>query len=107
MVWGAIPRPRQRVLGAWDSRAPVRRGRHGLTADEVDALIARQGGACAGCERTDRRLQLDHDHRHCPGSEGCRRCIRGMLCGPCNTALGLLGDDLAILQRLILYLGPR
>ena len=50
--------------------------------------VVLQGGACAICERTDRPLQVDHDHRHCPGREGCRQCVRGALCGRCNTALG-------------------
>lgn len=107
MAWTTSRRPRQRVLGPWDSRAPVRRGRHGLTAGEVDELIARQGGACAVCGRTDRPLQLDHDHGHCPGPRGCRLCIRGALCGVCNTVLGLLRDDLEVLRQLVRYLEPR
>jgi hypothetical protein len=93
---------RQRVLGAWDSRAPARRRVHGLTADERDALIAFQGGACAICQRPGLRLQVDHDHRHCPGPTGCRACVRGALCGRCNTALGRFGD--AMIPRLVAYL---
>ena len=87
-----IPRPRQRVLGASDSRAPTRRTVHGLTPAEVDALIALQGGLCAVCGRPGQRLQVDHDHRHCPGPLGCRNCVRGMLCNRCNTGLGQIGD---------------
>ncbi len=87
-----LARPHQRVLGDWDSRAPVRRTMHGLTPDEVDGLRALQGGLCAVCGRAGRRLQIDHDHRHCPGSLGCRRCVRGLLCGNCNTGLGRIGD---------------
>ena len=86
-------RPRQRILAPGDSRARVRRRTHGLTADELDALIALQGGACAICGRTGERLEVDHDHRHCPGRQGCRRCVRGLLCGRCNTALGRFGDQ--------------
>jgi hypothetical protein len=93
---------RQRVLGAWDSRAPARRKAHGLTADERDALIALQGGLCAICGRAGQRLEVDHDHRHCPGATGCRSCVRGGLCGRCNTALGRFGD--ANVPRLIAYL---
>ena len=95
-------RPRQRVLGTWDSRAPKRRRAHGLTADERDALSALQGGACAVCGTTAFPLEIDHDHRHCPGPVGCRSCVRGMLCGRCNTALGKLGD--ANITRLLAYL---
>jgi Recombination endonuclease VII len=95
-------RPRQRILGPTDSRAPVRRTAHGLTADEVDALIASQGGACAICGRLGQPLQLDHDHRHCLGRVGCRHCVRGMLCGRCNTALGRIGDHL--IPQILRYL---
>lgn len=94
-------RPRQRVLGPTDSRAPIRRKAHGLTADERDALYRAQGGLCAICQQP-RRLQVDHDHRHCPGSEGCRQCIRGLLCGPCNAGLGWIGDR--NIPRLLAYL---
>jgi hypothetical protein len=93
---------RQRILGPDDSRAPVRRRTHGLTAAERDALIVLQGGRCAICGRTGQRLEVDHDHRHCPGRTGCRSCVRGALCGRCNTALGRFGD--AAIPRLIAYL---
>jgi len=96
------PRPRQRVLGPGDSRAPTRRRAHGLTPAEVDALAALQGGLCAICGRPGLRLQVDHDHRHCPGREGCRRCVRGLVCNRCNSALGQLGDE--NVPRLIAYL---
>ncbi len=95
-------RPRQRILGPADSRAPVLRRTHGLTPAERAALIAFQGGACALCERLGERLQVDHDHRHCPGREGYRACVRGMLCPRCNTALGKLGDHR--IPKLIRYL---
>ena len=93
---------RQRILGPTDSRAPRRRMAHGLTPAEVDALIALQGGACAICGRAAERLQIDHDHRHCPGSQGCRHCVRGALCGRCNTGLGRFGDHL--IPQLMKYL---
>ena len=96
------PRPRQRVLGPWDSRAPARRRSHGLTADERDALTALQGGLCALCGRSGEALEVDHDHRHCPGPVGCRACVRGLLCPRCNTALGKLGD--VNIPRLLAYL---
>jgi hypothetical protein len=95
-------RPRQRILGPTDSRAPVRRRVHGLTADERDALVAFQGGRCAICGRSGQPLQLDHDHRCHAGATGCRLCVRGMLCPRCNGSLGKLGD--ANIPRLIAYL---
>lgn len=102
MPYGTIPRPRQRVLGPTDSRAPLRRKAHGLTPDEIAALIALQGGACAICGRLGEALQIDHDHRHCPGKMGCRHCVRGALCPRCNVALGRFGDHL--IPQVIRYL---
>ncbi len=87
-----IARPRQRVLGPNDSRAPIRRKAHGLTADERDALVRLQGNACAICKEVSDKLAVDHNHMHCPGKEGCRNCVRGMLCPRCNSALGWIGD---------------
>lgn len=40
-------------------------------------------------------LQVDHDHRHCPGKHGCPECIRGMLCNGCNQ----------LMRRVDRYLG--
>ena len=97
-----LHRPRQRVLGPTDSRAPGRRPRHGLTPAERDALVALQGGRCAICLKAGEELEVDHDHRHCPGKIGCRHCIRGMWCGRCNTALGRIGDE--NIPALIRYL---
>lgn len=94
---------RQRALGPWDSRAPVRRTKHGLTPAEVDALIAAQGG-CAICHRTDAELQLDHDHRHCPGRIGCRHCVRGAVCHDCNMAIHYVADNPGRADELAAYL---
>ena len=67
-----------------------------LSQQEVDALTA--GGMCQnpGCKSTDRRLCIDHDH----DSEK----PRGLLCHQCNTALGLLGDNLEVILGLSQYL---
>lgn len=94
-------KPRQRVLGPWDSRAPARRGRHGLSADEIEYL---ETLGCAGCGRPG-PLAVDHDHHTChPGPVGCRNCARGMLCPRCNNILRWLDDDVRVLRRLADYL---
>lgn len=95
-------RPRQRILGTTDSRAPLPRTVHGLKPAEPDALFRLQGGRCAICQRSGVRLVIDHDHRHHPGRSGCRRCVRGLLCTRCNTAIGQLGE--ANVDRLVKYL---
>jgi hypothetical protein len=98
----APARSRQRPLGPNDSRNPIRRKAHGLTADERDALRAAQHGLCAICRQPSDRLAVDHDHRHCEGTYGCRLCVRGMLCPTCNSGLGWIGDK--NIPRLIAYL---
>ena len=52
-------------------------------------------GKCAACGSTN-RLCIDHDHE--------TNKPRGLLCHNCNTALGLVGDNLETLTNLIEYL---
>lgn len=72
---------------------------------------------CAVCDRdllspmpvaTTGRLQallvVDHDHSCCPRATSCGGCVRGFLCGKCNTAAGLLGDSPQNALRLGRYL---
>lgn len=72
--------------------------RYGLTPDDFLALLSTQEGACAVCQRVvgDEKLVIDHDHR--TGK------VRGLLCSPCNTALGFFRDDPATMDRAAAYL---
>jgi hypothetical protein len=70
--------------------------RLGITEAAFDAMLAAQGNACAMCRRPfgpHERICADHDHRCCPkqvkaSARTCGKCIRGLLCFRCNTALG-------------------
>ena len=80
---------------------------YGVTTQQWDAMFAAQAGGCAVCgvaEERGRRLSVDHDHSCCPGKKSCGKCVRGLLCGDCNRALGLLRDDLARIDALSGYL---
>lgn len=60
---------------------------HGTDWLYYEYLLAEQGGTCAICGRPpqpDVRLNIDHDHEHCPGEYACVACIRGLLCADCN-----------------------
>jgi hypothetical protein len=86
------------------SRAPYERQRtlrsYGLTEADWDAFIKRQKNRCAVC-RTDtpggrgERWHIDHDH--------VTNQVRGLLCGKCNSAIGLLQDDPEIIRAAARY----
>lgn len=66
-----------------DRKSHLKRN-YGITLEEFEAMLASQGGGCAICGRSDAD-NVDHDH------ETGR--VRGILCFPCNVAIGLLQDD--------------
>lgn len=79
------------------------RARYRMTNEQYEQMLADQGGGCAICGSND-RLHVDHDHSCCPGRKSCGKCIRGILCHSCNTAIGSMEDDQARLEEAILYL---
>jgi hypothetical protein len=77
----------------------------GITLEEYDRRLEEQNFGCAICGQpetstykgTVRRLAVDHDHE--TGE------IRGLLCGSCNSGIGLLKEDPEILLAAVDYLG--
>lgn len=69
---------------------------YGLTVEQYDAILARQGGVCAGCRGSEVVLCVDHDKE--TGE------VRGILCRNCNTGIGALRHDPGVLRRLVRYL---
>lgn len=85
----------------------IRRGDrlHGLTLEQIKELSGNQGHVCAVCKMPSKfTLQIDHDHKCCPGVYSCGRCVRGLLCISCNRALGLFHDNPEMLAAAISYL---
>ncbi len=79
---------------AWRKANPLKRlnadlkCKYGITLDEYQRMLAAQGGVCAICKGTcprKNRLAVDHDH-----STGE---VRGLLCDPCNSAIGIMEDS--------------
>lgn len=71
---------------------------YGIRQDDIPFIIAKQGG-CAACNTKNpgsRGWAIDHCHN---SNE-----YRGILCHPCNIALGLVGDSIDRLKQLIGYL---
>ena len=88
------------------SNARLLKINYGMTVEEYDALFILQGGVCAICGKPEtafykkasgvRKLCVDHDHE--------TGTIRGLLCGKCNIAIGLMNDDIGMLLSAIRYL---
>ncbi len=71
----------------------------GITVEQYGEMLARQGGVCAICGVENVRgmsLAVDHDHQS--------GRVRGLLCNPCNSAVGLFADDPERLRAAIDYL---
>lgn len=77
---------------------------YGLNEADYDRMLQDQEGVCKICLRRSTRkrhgkslpLAVDHDHQ--TGK------VRGLLCNSCNTAIGLLNDNIVIARRLTNYL---
>jgi len=73
---------------------------YNITLHDYETLLKLQYNRCAICRKhvmnLPKRLYVDHCHK--TGK------IRGLLCNSCNTALGLLKDDISLFKRSIDYL---
>lgn len=72
---------------------------YGLSERQYATILERQSGLCAVCFKPPEPgtlLRVDHDH-----STGQ---VRGLLCGPCNTGIGMLGDSYDRLRSAMRYL---
>ena len=68
---------------------------YGITLAEKQAMALAQNGCCKICNRSDQKLVVDHNH--------ATGRVRGLLCGRCNSAIGILGEDPETLKRAITY----
>lgn len=86
---------------------------YNLTADQYNELLKAQNYRCYICNRTadeaqpgkknKRENNLSVDHCHELEKQGIM-AIRGLLCFPCNIALGKFNDNITILKKAIEYL---
>lgn len=78
------------------------RRKYGLERADYDRMVEAQGNRCLICQREPNggshhaRLHVDHCH-------GSGR-VRGLLCGNCNTMIGLAGEDPKVLLAAVEYL---
>lgn len=123
-AWCGQSLGRPRVGGVWpyicaDCTHPIRHVVDRLKKHHVDHDRARRLLADIGCEICGRdlvntfrdsagkvrtELVVDHDHLCCPGEQSCGRCVRGLICRRCNSALGLLENDAGRARAVASYL---
>ncbi len=72
------------------------RRKYGMTVEEFDALLGAQENQCACCRELLVQPAVDHCHK--------TGRVRGLLCGPCNRALGHAREDKERCLRLAAYL---
>lgn len=73
--------------------------RYGITIEQWLGLLASQNGCCAACRNDSpgsKNWNIDHNQENLS--------IRGILCNGCNSALGLLKDDIDKVFALAAYL---
>jgi len=75
------------------------RRKFSMTMQDRDQMLVLQGGRCLICG-TDKPSGKGWcvDHHHATGR------IRGILCAPCNSFIGLAKEDVSVLQQAITYL---
>lgn len=79
--------------------------KYGITLETYNILLKQQDYKCAICGQEESHslfgnkvIPLSVDHNHETGE------IRQLLCHACNTAIGLLGEDVSRLASAITYL---
>jgi len=82
-------------------RKAHRLSRYGITSEAFAKMEQEQNHQCKICGATsaqnaDRDWSIDHDHQ--TGK------VRGLLCFKCNILLGMVGDQISILESAIKYL---
>lgn len=102
---GGLHGHKRRYLGLPKNSPAYNRLREfGILPDVYNMMLEAQGGVCAICKKPERHMcygkvrSLAVDHNHQTGE------IRGLLCVYCNTGLGSVHEDVAILEAMVAYL---
>lgn len=86
----------------WSGKHSVCRGCNSIKSTKSRYQISRselegmRNKPCPICERSGKKMEVDHDHK--------TKKIREMLCSRCNGALGQFLDNIDLLKKAIKYL---
>ena len=93
-----VEKERQRQPEFVKSRAAYQlKKNYGITQEEYDKKLVYQSYGCKICGKASEVKKLAVDHCHATGK------IRDLLCGPCNTGLGLFQDNPELLIKAADY----
>ena len=75
------------------------RRKYGITLEQYDEILKAQQGVCAICTKScDTGMNLAVDHCHDTNK------VRALLCKNCNTAIGLLKENVETMTKAIDYI---
>jgi hypothetical protein len=104
------PEKTKSILTAWNKKNPVKiktyylKRMYGLDYESYIRLLEAQNGLCYLCNKpeTQKRrgvtISLAIDHCHVSGK------VRKLLCARCNTVIGMIEEDLPLLEKMMKYL---
>lgn len=91
------PQRHSNLKSEWDLK------KYGINLNEYNLLLQKQNGKCAICKTSNpkgrgknRKFAVDHCH--------ITNKVRGLLCPMCNTAIGLLQDNIEIIENAKQYI---
>jgi hypothetical protein len=97
--WRAKQDPKKLALKERDNHL---RRTYGMTLEQYEEMLTKQGGVCLLCDRTAEEAHPDKralvvDHCHDTGA------VRGLLCSQCNSAIHRIEIDPAWAVRAVAY----
>lgn len=93
--------PKEKVTLNRKSVEKHRKKDFGVSPELYDFAYVEQKGRCLICGDLPGERNLHADHCHETGE------FRGLLCGKCNTGLGMFRDNEELLKRAVRYLRTR
>lgn len=73
---------------------------YNITLDQYREMLINQKNCCKICDRHESLFKYELAVDHCHKTSK----IRGLLCQPCNTAIGLFKDNVNIINKAMRYL---